>query len=189
MLWRTKQSMATWYKFHCLWFPELFFKHHRYLIKLHCTDLHNFHDDLDLPILGIHFTTGEAQAIAKLAITRTRARAVGILDAGVRCWKPHGHQHRQPGMVVPPEHVRISLACFESLYLYRPTCRFTDRLEMALFVLRYVSSLVIFILGLKAPGIFDERLDYSYFSNDRNARPRYCQGVSRVFVDDVLSWK
>lgn len=29
-----------------------------------------------------------------------------------------------------------------------------DKIEMTLFVLRYISCLLIFILGLKAPGIF-----------------------------------
>lgn len=39
-----------------------------------------------------------------------------------------------------------------------------DRLEMALFVGRYVSCMIMFILGLKAPGIlrmeFDDEVDY-----------------------------
>ncbi|KAJ0176593.1 hypothetical protein K1T71_007772 [Dendrolimus kikuchii] len=42
-----------------------------------------------------------------------------------------------------------------------------DRLEMALFVGRYVSCMIIFILGMKAPGIMRQ---FAYLENDDDSR-------------------
>lgn len=45
-----------------------------------------------------------------------------------------------------------------------------DKVEMSLFVTRYVSTLLIFVLGLKAPGIASYREDdYIHLENDANA--------------------
>lgn len=44
-----------------------------------------------------------------------------------------------------------------------------DKTEMSLFVMRYISCLLIFVLGLKAPGIsppYEE--DYIHLENDTN---------------------
>ncbi|XP_018309483.1 ATP-binding cassette sub-family B member 6, mitochondrial [Mycetomoellerius zeteki] len=52
----------------------------------------------------------------------------------------------------------------------------TDQIEMALFILRYVSNLLIFALGLRAPGIannFDS--DYRVLNDDTVIRSRYYQ--------------
>ena len=50
---------------------------------------------------------------------------------------------------------------------------------MALFILRYISSLSIFALGLRAPGIADStEPDYSAFDNEQSTRSRFYQGVS-----------
>lgn len=47
---------------------------------------------------------------------------------------------------------------------------FRDQVEMSLFVARYTSSLLIFVLGLKAPGIAADREDeYIHLTNDGNA--------------------
>lgn len=57
--------------------------------------------------------------------------------------------------------------------------RLTDRIEMGLFILRYVSSLMVFALGLKAPGIAgDMEPQYRAFGKDPTARSRYYQVVS-----------
>lgn len=55
----------------------------------------------------------------------------------------------------------------------------TDQIEMALFVLRYVSNLLIFALGLRAPGIagnFDS--DYRTLIDSSTIQSRYYQRVS-----------
>jgi len=55
----------------------------------------------------------------------------------------------------------------------------TDQIEMALFILRYVSNLLIFALGLRAPGIannFDS--DYHTLNDDTIMRSRHDQRVS-----------
>ncbi|XP_011705031.1 PREDICTED: ATP-binding cassette sub-family B member 6, mitochondrial [Wasmannia auropunctata] len=60
----------------------------------------------------------------------------------------------------------------------------TDQIEMALFILRYVSNLLIFALGLRAPGIggnFDS--DYRTL-NDTIIRSRYYQRRS----DNASTW-
>lgn len=50
---------------------------------------------------------------------------------------------------------------------------------MALFVVRYVSNLVIFSLGLRAPGIIGSSdSDYQTLNDGPNFRTRYYQGVS-----------
>lgn len=50
---------------------------------------------------------------------------------------------------------------------------------MALFVLRYVSSLLIFALGLKAPGINgNPDGNYRTLNNDGDSRPRFRQNVT-----------
>lgn len=57
--------------------------------------------------------------------------------------------------------------------------RLTDQIEMALFILRYVSNLIIFALGLKAPGITGNTdSEYHTLNNDPTPRSRYYQGVS-----------
>lgn len=45
-----------------------------------------------------------------------------------------------------------------------------DKVEMLLFVARYISSLLIFVLGLKAPGIANNREDdYIHLEGDTNS--------------------
>lgn len=45
-----------------------------------------------------------------------------------------------------------------------------DKVEMSLFVARYISCLFIFVLGLKAPGILTHRDDdYIHLQNDANS--------------------
>lgn len=60
----------------------------------------------------------------------------------------------------------------------------TDQIEMALFILRYVSNLLIFALGLRAPGIannFDS--DYHMLSDDTIIRSRYYrERVSNIHI-------
>lgn len=44
-----------------------------------------------------------------------------------------------------------------------------DKVEMSMFVTRYICSLLIFVLGLKAPGIISNREDdYIHLENDTN---------------------
>lgn len=63
----------------------------------------------------------------------------------------------------------------------------TDQIEMALFVLRYVSNLMIFALGLKAPGIPGiTDPEYRNLPDDSTARLRYYQ--SRP-VDNSSTWR
>ncbi|KAK0175312.1 hypothetical protein PV327_009070 [Microctonus hyperodae] len=63
----------------------------------------------------------------------------------------------------------------------------SDQIEMALFVLRYVSNLAIFGLGLRAPGIVGStEIDYRSLNNDMNARPRYYQNRQN---DNSSTWK
>lgn len=53
---------------------------------------------------------------------------------------------------------------------------------MALFVLRYVSNLLIFALGLRAPGIagsYDQ--EYHTLNDGPAPRSRYYQGVSQLY--------
>lgn len=50
---------------------------------------------------------------------------------------------------------------------------------MALFVLRYIGSLFIFGLGLRAPGIIgNPPSNYHSFEDDANTRSRFFEGVS-----------
>ncbi|XP_012278469.1 ATP-binding cassette sub-family B member 6, mitochondrial [Orussus abietinus] len=50
----------------------------------------------------------------------------------------------------------------------------TDRVEMALFVLRYVSGLMIFALGLRAPGVIGSSdNEYHTFNDTAETRSRY----------------
>lgn len=54
---------------------------------------------------------------------------------------------------------------------------------MALFVLRYISNLLIFALGLRAPGItgnFDP--DYHVLNDNSTMQSRYYQRVSNMKV-------
>lgn len=45
-----------------------------------------------------------------------------------------------------------------------------DKVEMLLFVTRYLCSLLIFVLGLKAPGIASNREDdYIHLENETNS--------------------
>lgn len=45
-----------------------------------------------------------------------------------------------------------------------------DKVEMSLFVTRYICSLLIFVLGLKAPGIASNREDdYIHLENEANS--------------------
>ena len=54
---------------------------------------------------------------------------------------------------------------------------------MALFVLRYVSSLLIFALGLRAPGIVGSSFpEYQNLQDDQNQRSRFYQGVRSYFL-------
>ncbi|XP_076292860.1 ABC transporter ATP-binding protein/permease Hmt-1 [Lasioglossum baleicum] len=63
----------------------------------------------------------------------------------------------------------------------------TDQIEMALFVLRYVSSLAIFALGLKAPGLtVNSDPDYHTLPDGPTTRPRYYQGRPD---DNSSAWK
>lgn len=47
----------------------------------------------------------------------------------------------------------------------------TDQIEMGLFVLRYLSTLIIFVLGLKAPGIMQSAEYFSLNDATRNFTP------------------
>ncbi|XP_063984581.1 ATP-binding cassette sub-family B member 6 isoform X2 [Diachasmimorpha longicaudata] len=50
----------------------------------------------------------------------------------------------------------------------------SDQIEMALFVLRYVSNLMIFALGLRAPGIIGHsEIDYGSLNDDMGSRSAY----------------
>ncbi|XP_071650610.1 ATP-binding cassette sub-family B member 6 [Temnothorax longispinosus] len=49
----------------------------------------------------------------------------------------------------------------------------TDQIEMALFILRYVSNLLIFALGLRAPGIANFDSDYRTLNDDTIMRSQY----------------
>lgn len=63
----------------------------------------------------------------------------------------------------------------------------TDQIEMALFILRYVSNLIIFALGLKAPGITGNAdSEYHNLNNDSAPRSRYYQGRPE---DTSSTWK
>nr|XP_033335855.1 ATP-binding cassette sub-family B member 6, mitochondrial [Megalopta genalis] len=63
----------------------------------------------------------------------------------------------------------------------------TDQIEMALFVLRYVSNLIIFALGLKAPGLAGNlEPEYRTLPNGPTTRPRYYQGRPD---DNSSAWK
>lgn len=63
----------------------------------------------------------------------------------------------------------------------------TDRIEMALFVLRYVSILIVFGLGLKAPGISgSSEPEYNTLHNGPSPKPRYYQGRQE---DTSSTWK
>ncbi|KAL6261955.1 hypothetical protein P5V15_007039 [Pogonomyrmex californicus] len=60
----------------------------------------------------------------------------------------------------------------------------TDQIEMALFVLRYASNLLIFALGLRAPGIANN-FDSEYHTlHDSTTRSRYYQRIS----DNASTW-
>lgn len=52
-------------------------------------------------------------------------------------------------------------------------CSLTDQIEMALFILRYVSNLLIFALGLRAPGISNFDSDYRTLNDDTIMRSQY----------------
>lgn len=43
-------------------------------------------------------------------------------------------------------------------FFFLHICRSKDKIEMSLFIMRYISCLLIFMLGLKAPGL--SGLDY-----------------------------
>ncbi|KAK1124402.1 hypothetical protein K0M31_006762 [Melipona bicolor] len=63
----------------------------------------------------------------------------------------------------------------------------TDQIEMALFILRYVSNLSIFALGLKAPGITGNTdSEYHTLNNGPALQPRYYQGRPE---DTSSTWK
>lgn len=56
--------------------------------------------------------------------------------------------------------------------------RLTDQIEMSLFVLRYVSNLLIFALGIRAPGIAGS-VDYRTLNDGglQYSHSRYYQRV------------
>ncbi|KAK2576197.1 hypothetical protein KPH14_008402 [Odynerus spinipes] len=63
----------------------------------------------------------------------------------------------------------------------------TDQIEMALFVLRYVSNLVIFAAGLRAPGISSNTdPEYRTLDNGTTSQSRYYQGRPD---DNTSTWK
>ncbi|PBC28742.1 ATP-binding cassette sub-family B member 6 [Apis cerana] len=63
----------------------------------------------------------------------------------------------------------------------------TDQIEMALFILRYVSNLIIFALGLKAPGITgNTNPEYHTLNNGPTLQSRYYQSRSE---DTSSTWK
>lgn len=71
--------------------------------------------------------------------------------------------------------------CFElSKWTYNVDLYFrrTDQIEMCLFVLRYISCLTIFVLGLKAPGIMQNVDYFSLNDSTRNVN----QHVSFIFI-------
>ena len=57
--------------------------------------------------------------------------------------------------------------------------RFSDKIEMALFVIQYTSHLLIFALGLRAPGILDySQSNYESFDDHFSRQSRFHQQVS-----------
>ncbi|KAJ8682804.1 hypothetical protein QAD02_018596 [Eretmocerus hayati] len=63
----------------------------------------------------------------------------------------------------------------------------SDRVEMTLFVLRYCSSLLIFVLGLRAPGIVGSSpSNYHSFEDGTDTRPRHFEGRPG---DNASTWK
>lgn len=63
----------------------------------------------------------------------------------------------------------------------------TDQIEMALFVLHYVSNLIIFALGLKAPGLTGNTApEYRTLHDGPTTRSRYYQGRPE---DNSSTWK
>lgn len=67
----------------------------------------------------------------------------------------------------------------------------SDQIEMSLFVLRYVTCLFIFLLGLKAPGIM-QTVDY-FSLNDphRNFAPLVSINnfINDVFIRSIIATK
>lgn len=63
------------------------------------------------------------------------------------------------------------------IFYYRPS----DQIEMSLFVLRYVSNLMIFALGLRAPGISGYSDSDYHTLNDTTTNSRYYRNVSCYF--------
>lgn len=62
-----------------------------------------------------------------------------------------------------------------------------DKTEMALFVMRYISCLLIFVLGLKAPGIpshLDE--DYIHLESETNTVSGKTLIYSSPDADEIL---
>lgn len=57
----------------------------------------------------------------------------------------------------------------------------TDQIEMGLFVLRYISCLMVFVLGLKAPGIMQ---NVDYFNLNDSTR-NYTPPVSINQISDI----
>lgn len=73
-----------------------------------------------------------------------------------------------------PKHIAARLLQL-NLYCLR---RLTDQIEMALFVLRYVCNLLIFALGLRAPGITGSDSDYRVLNDGSTTQSRFYQRVS-----------
>lgn len=60
----------------------------------------------------------------------------------------------------------------------------SDRIEMVLFILRYISCLILFVLGLKAPGIM-QTVDY-FSLNDSTNNVSSQVGIFLFFFIEIL---
>lgn len=63
--------------------------------------------------------------------------------------------------------------------------RLSDQIEMGLFVLRYVSCLLMFLLGLKAPGITQ---NINYFTLNDSQRNFMTNQVSQGFEGSKINF-
>lgn len=74
-------------------------------------------------------------------------------------------------MVVPAQDVRV-LHFDVFFFIVLTLSRTSDQIEMGLFVLRYISCLLMFLLGLKAPGITQNINYFTLNDSTRNLPPQ-----------------
>ena len=98
-----------------------------------------------------------------------RHRPPPLLDPRLYLRKLGLLQPRQERMVVPAENVSTEPP---KTHLTLPSRRTGDQIEMALFVLRYLSCLLMFLLGLKAPGITQNINYFTLNDSTRNLPPQ-----------------